>query len=67
MATILDKYEKEKPLNARVNTVGGDPEPIGSDNSFRPSKDLSKDEQRLRRARGGILNTKPYSDTVTNK
>jgi hypothetical protein len=67
MATILDKYEKEKPLTARVNTVGGDPEPIGSENSFSPSLDLSKNESRLQRARGGILNTRPYSDTVTNK
>lgn len=67
MATLLDKYEKEKPITARANTNGGDPEPIGSDNAFSPSLDLSKDKKRLQRARGGVLNTKPYSDTVTNR
>jgi hypothetical protein len=64
--TLLDKYETEKPVNAQANLRGGDPEPIGADNSFSPSKNLAKDEGRLRKARGGVLDTKPYTDRAIN-
>ena len=64
--TLLDKYETEKPLTSRVNTKGGDPEPIGFENDFSPSLNLSKNESRLQRARGGILNNTPYTDKATN-
>ena len=60
---ILDLYKKEKPLTGKANTTGGDPEPIGDVNKFRPSKNLSRDQKALKKARGGEVNSKLYSAT----
>jgi hypothetical protein len=65
MASILDIYTKTPPTTSKINSKGGDVEPIGADNAYKPSKDLSKDEVKLKKARGGDLNTtKKYSDMV---
>jgi hypothetical protein len=64
MASIIDIYKKSTPSNGKVNTKGGDVEPIGDANAFKPSRDLSKDEKALAKARGGALNTKKYSDSM---
>ena len=61
--TLEERLEGNPPANSKANTKGGDPEIIGYENGFGPSKDLSKDEAALKKARGGKLNTKPYSDT----
>lgn len=63
MASILDIYKKTPPKTGLVNTKGGDKTPINADGG----KDLSKDESKLTKARGGKLQEKKYSDTVTNK
>ena len=65
MASILETFEKKPPTTSKINSKGGDIEPIGADNAYKPSKDLSKDEVKLKKARGGDLNTtKKYSDMV---
>lgn len=64
--TILERFEQAKPDTAKANTNGKDTTPIGDDNprgEFSPSKDLSRDESRLKQARGGDVQTKPYSNT----
>jgi hypothetical protein len=60
---ILDLYKSEKPLTGKANTRGGDPEPIGDINKFKPSKDLSRDQKALKKARGGEIGSKLYSST----
>ena len=67
MASIIDIYKNGVPQTGKINAKGGDPEKIGDQNAFKPSADLSKDEKALKRARGGDLNVKKYSDTITNK
>jgi|694.fasta_scaffold151056_1 hypothetical protein len=65
MSKILETFEKKPPTTSKINSKGGDVEPIGADNAYKPSKDLSKDEVKLKKARGGDLNTtKKYSDMV---
>lgn len=58
--TLEERLAKNPPANSRANTKGGDKTPIEADGGL----DLSKDEAKLKQARGGKLNTKPYSDTV---
>lgn len=63
---ILDLYQKNTPKTAKANIKGGDSTPVGFDNprgEFKPSRDLSKDEKALKKARGGELNLKKYTDT----
>lgn len=48
---LVELYEKEKPLTAKVNTKGGDKTPIEADGGL----DLSKDEKALKRGRGGEI------------
>ncbi len=65
MATILDIFAKNPPKTGAANTKGVDTTPIGTDNprgETKPSKDLSKDEKRLFKARGGVLKNRKYSD-----
>lgn len=64
MATIIDIYKKATPATGKVDLKGKDIEPIGFENTFKPSKDLAKNEPRLKKARGGDLSTKKYSDSV---
>lgn len=70
MASILELYGEKGPKTAQANTKGKDSTPIGADNprgEFKPSLDLAKNETKLQKARGGVLNTKRYSDTITKK
>ncbi len=67
MASIIDMYKNSLPQTGKVNSKGGDVEPIGANAPYKPSKDLSKDEKALKKARGGDLNIKKYSDSITNK
>ena len=60
---ILDLYKNQKPTTGKANTKGGDPEPIGDVNKFKPSKDLSRDQKALKKARGGEIGSKLYSST----
>ena len=63
MASILETFLKTPPTTGKINSTGKDKTPIEADGGL----DLSKDEKKLKKARGGDLNTKKYSDTVTNK
>jgi len=62
MASIIDIYKNGVPQTGKINAKGGDPEKIGDQSAFKP-----KDEKALKKARGGDLNVKKYSDTITNK
>jgi hypothetical protein len=48
---LVEIYEREKPLTARVDVKGGDKTPIEADGGL----DLSKDEAALKRGRGGVI------------
>jgi hypothetical protein len=70
MATILDIYAKTPPKTSMANVKGVDTTPIGTDNprgESTPSKNLAKDEKRLFKARGGVLKSGKYTDTVIKK
>jgi hypothetical protein len=70
MATILDTYAKNPPKTSNANVRGVDTTPIGTDNprgESTPSKNLSKDEKRLFKARGGVLKNTKYTDTIVKK
>jgi hypothetical protein len=58
--TLEERLKKTPPASSKANTKGGDKTPIEADGGL----DLSKDEAKLKQARGGKLNTKPYSDTL---
>lgn len=60
---ILDLYKNQQPTTSKANVRGGDPEPIGTNSKFKPSKDLSKDQKALKKARGGEVGGKLYSAT----
>jgi hypothetical protein len=60
MSKLVELYEKQKPLTAQANLKGGDKTLIEADGGL----DLSKDETALKRARGGELNTTPYTSVV---
>ena len=60
MANIIDIYTKTPPTTGKINSKGTDKTPIEADGGL----DLSKNESRLKKARGGDLNTKKYSDSV---
>ena len=60
---ILDLYKKQQPTTSKVNSKGGDPEPIGDQNKFKPSKDLSRDQKALKKSRGGDIGSKLYIAT----
>jgi hypothetical protein len=59
MASIIDIYEKTPPKTGKIDPKGKDKTPIEADGGL----DLSKNESRLKKARGGDLNQKKYSDT----
>lgn len=61
---LEERLAKTPPITSKANLKGKDIEPVGYENSFKPSKDLSKDESALQKARGGVLNIKKYSDSV---
>lgn len=58
--TLEERLAKNPPTTAKANTNGGDKTLIEADGGL----DLSKNETALKQARGGILNTKPYSNTL---
>jgi hypothetical protein len=60
---ILDLYKNQQPTTGKANVRGGDPEPIGEQNAYKPSKDLSRDQKALKKARGGDIGSKLYSAT----
>jgi hypothetical protein len=67
MATLKELLETQPPLTSKANLKGVDTTPVSDDNprgEFAPSQDLAKDEGALKRARGGVVNTKLYSDSV---
>ncbi len=63
MASILEMYEKSLQKTGKADTKGGDKTKIEADGGL----NLSKDEKKLSKARGGALNEKKYSDSVTKK
>jgi hypothetical protein len=63
MASILEMYEKSIPKAAKADTKGGDKTKIEADGGL----NLSKDDKKLSKARGGALNEKKYSDSITKK
>jgi hypothetical protein len=63
MASILEMYEKSLPKTGKADLKGGDKTKIEADGGL----NLSKDEKKLSKARGGALNEKKYSDSVTKK
>lgn len=63
MASILEMYEKSLPKTGKADTKGGDKTKIEADGGL----NLSKDEKKLTKARGGALNEKKYSDSIAKK
>ena len=63
MASILEIYEKSLPKAGKADTKGGDKTKIEADGGL----NLSKDDKALFKARGGTLNEKKYSDSITKK
>ena len=57
--TLEERLAQTPPPAAKANTKGGDKTLIEADGGL----DLSKDDKALSKARGGKLNSKPYSDT----
>ncbi len=60
MASIIDIYKKGIPTTGKANLKGGDKTKIEADGGL----NLSKDDKKLSKARGGQLNDKKYSDSV---
>jgi len=60
MASILDIYKKTPPTTGKIDIKGKDKTPIEPDGGL----NLSKNDTKLEKARGGKLNDKAYSDTV---
>ena len=58
--TLEERLKANPPAASKANIKGGDKTLLEADGGL----DLSKDEGALFRARGGKLNTKPYSDTL---
>jgi len=57
--TLEERLAQNPPAVSKANTKGGDKTLIEADGGL----DLSKDEAKIKQARGGKLNSKPYSDT----
>lgn len=60
MASIIEIFEKTPPTTGKIDSKGKDKTPIEPDGGL----NLSTDEGKLKKARGGDLNTKKYSDSV---
>ncbi len=60
MASIIEMFEKTPPKTGKIDSKGKDKTPIEADGGL----NLSKDDGKLKKARGGELNTKKYSDSV---
>ena len=57
--TLEERLAQTPPATSKANTKGGDKTLIEADGGL----DLSKNESALKQARGGNLNTKPYTDS----
>jgi hypothetical protein len=60
MASILDIYKKTPPATGKIDIKGKDKTPIEPDGGL----NLSKDDIKLEKARGGKMNIKAYTDSV---
>jgi hypothetical protein len=58
--TLEERLAKNPPAQSKANIKGGDKTLLEADGGL----DLSKNESALKQARGGNLNSKPYSDTI---
>lgn len=58
--TLEERLAQNPPAQSKANTKGGDKTLLEADGGL----DLSKNESAIQKARGGKLNTKPYSDTL---
>jgi hypothetical protein len=73
MASLLDLYTKKVPTTGNANTKGVDKTPIGVEQPFDPSMDLSaKDLTKPRKGAlgqgtGGYDTKKIYSTSIKNK
>jgi hypothetical protein len=63
MASILELYGEVGPDTGNINKKGPDKTPIQADGGL----DLSKNANELKKARGGVVNSKSYSDTFKAK
>ena len=57
--TLEERLKNNAPAQSKANLKGGDKTKIEADGGL----DLSKDEAKIKQARGGKLKSKPYSDT----
>lgn len=57
--TLEERLAQSPPAQSKANTKGGDKTLLEADGGL----DLSKDEAKIKQARGGKLKSKPYSDT----
>jgi hypothetical protein len=62
MASILELFGENGPKTSQINKKGKDKTPISEDGGINLAN-----EANLKKARGGQLNSKLYSDTVINK
>jgi hypothetical protein len=63
MASIIEMYEKSAPKTSNANLKGKDKTNIEPDGGL----NLATDETKLKKARGGVLDSKRYSDTFKTK
>jgi hypothetical protein len=56
MASIIEMYEKSAPKTSTANLKGKDKTQIEPDGGL----NLATDEAKLKKARGGVLNSKLY-------
>jgi hypothetical protein len=63
MASIIEMYEKSAPKTSNANLKGKDKTNIEPDGGL----NLATDETKLKKARGGVLDIKRYSDTFKVK
>jgi hypothetical protein len=57
---LEERLKKNPPKTSNANIKGGDKTLIEADGGL----DLSKDEKAIAKARGGKLQSSPYSDTL---
>lgn len=63
MASIIELYGANGPKTGMVDTKGKDKTPLNPDGGL----NLSKNETKLAKSRGGALNTNKYSDSLKSK
>jgi hypothetical protein len=60
MASIIELYGTNGPKAGMIDPKGKDKTPINPDGGL----DLATNDTKLLKSRGGVLNTKKYSDSV---